>query len=95
MAVGDVVSGIASVANLVYMDIQPSVGVEIVIHNIMHESDVELYIFDGTNNLKFDSEVGMGAWCGFFFHATNTIYYRVKNVSGVVQLIAYDGIQTK
>ena len=96
MAAGDVVSDLQSVAAGAYLTIQPASGVEIVIHNIYHEYDVELSFYDGTNEIAFDSDTGAGAWCNFAFHATNTLYFRVKNSdTSNARLIGYDGVQTK
>ena len=95
MAVGDVVSNIVSVASGAFLDIQPSAGKEWVIHNISHADQAELYFFDGTNNLLVDIDPGQGSWTGFFFHCTNSRYYRVKNIIGSAQLIGFDGVETK
>jgi cytoskeletal protein RodZ len=96
MGVGDVKSGISSVASGEYLDIRPPSGEEWVIHNITHNGAVELYFTDGTNTIgPIDSDAGAGGWLNFNFHVTNSCWYRVKNVSGTTQLIGYDGIQTK
>ncbi len=95
MAVGDVFSGLQSVAAGAFLDIQPATGVEAVIHNIYHESDVELYFYDGTNLLKFDSETGAGVYAYYDFHVTNSRYLRVKNTAAAAKLMGYDGVQTK
>lgn len=96
MAVGDVVSNMAAaVANNATTNIQPSSGVEWVIHNIYYEGAVEFYIVNGANTIKFDSDTTFGARLGAVFHPTNTQYLQIKNVSGGAIDIAYDGIQTK
>ena len=95
MAVGDVVNGLSSISAGAYLDIQPGSGVEVVIHNIYHAADVELYFTDGATPFKFDSDTSLGAWTGMFFHVTNGKYLRVKNTNVAAQLIGYDGIQTK
>lgn len=95
MPIGDIASGLASVATGAYLDIQPGAGVEVVIHNIYHESDIELYFYDGTNNLLFDSETGKGAYARFAFHVTNTRWIRVKNLDAASKLIGYDGVVTR
>jgi len=95
MAVGDVVSDIQSIAAGAFLAIQPSSGVEWVIHNIYHEHHVELYFYDGTNSLLFDSEAGGGVHAKYAFHCTNTRYIRVKNTNTSARLIGYDGVQTK
>lgn len=95
MAVGDVYSGLQSVNADAYLDIQPSVGVEVVIHNIYHESDVQLELYDGANSLIFDTDSGAGVYAKYAFHVTNSIRVRVKNTDGVAKLIGYDGVVTK
>jgi hypothetical protein len=97
MAVGDVKSGIASVAPNGVLDIQPgSASEEWVIHNIYYnQGSVEFYKTDGTNLLKFDGDSSQGARLGAVFHVTNAQWIQVKNTSGTATLIGYDGIQTK
>ena len=95
MAVGDVFSGLSSVAAAGYLDIQPSAGVEVVIHNIYHESDVQIEFYDGTNSLIFDTDTGAGIYAKYAFHVTNAIRIRVKNTNAAAKLIGYDGIVTK
>lgn len=96
MAAGDAVcSDVTSISDTAYMTIQPGAGVEWVIHNISVPNDkaVELYYYNGTNEIKVDANTG--GWIGYFFHCNNTRYYRVKNVSGGAVYMAYDGMQTK
>ena len=95
MAVGDVFSGLASIAATGYLDIQPAAGVEVVIHNIYHDGDIQLEFYDGTNSLIFDTEAGAGIYAKYAFHVTNTIRIRVKNTAAAAQLIGYCGVQTK
>jgi nicotinic acid phosphoribosyltransferase len=94
MAVGDVFSGLSSVAAGDYLDIQPSGTVEAVIHNIYHASDIQLEFYDGTNSLIFDTDTGAGVYAKYAFHVTNGLRIRVKNISASSQLIGYDGIVT-
>jgi hypothetical protein len=95
MAVGDTFSGLSSVAAGAYLDIQPSSGVEAVIHNIYHTSDVQVELYDGTNSCIFDTDTGAGIYAKYSFHVTNTIRIRVKNTTASPIFIGYDGIQTK
>jgi hypothetical protein len=95
MAVGDVKSGISSIASGAYLDIRPPTGEEWVIHNIYHASDIQLELYDGTNSLVFDTDTGAGVYAKYAFHVTNSIRIRVKNTSASAQLIGYDGVQTK
>jgi len=95
MAVGDVKSDLQPVNSGDYLSIQPPVGEEWVIHNIYHESDVSVELYDGTNSLVFLSATGPGVFARYSFHVTNSIYLRVKNDDASSKLIGYDGIQTK
>jgi hypothetical protein len=95
MAVGDVVSGISSIAAGSSLTIQPGAGVEWVLHNLYHAADVEVYFTDGANSIKFSSDTSFGAWTGMFLHANNTRYFTIKNTNAAAQLIGYDGIVTK
>jgi hypothetical protein len=95
MAVGDVVSGLSSIAAGSYLDIQPGSGAEWVIHNIYHESDIQLEQYDGTNSCIFDTDTGAGVYARFAFHVNNTRRIRVKNTAASAKLIGYDGVVTK
>lgn len=95
MAVGDVFSGLSSIAAAAYLDIQPSSGIEAVIHNIYHESDVQIEFYDGTNSCVFDTDAGAGVYAKYAFHVTNARRIRVKNTAATAKLIGYDGVQTK
>jgi hypothetical protein len=94
MPIGDIASGLASVDAGAYLEIQPGVGVEWVVHTIYHESDIELYFSDGGNNLLFDSVGGMGA-TSCALHVTNARWVRVKNTDAAPKLIGYDGVVTR
>ena len=95
MAVGDVFKGLSSVSAAAYLDIQPGSGVEAVIHNIYHDGDISIEVYDGTNSLIFDTDTGAGVYAYYAFHVTNTQRIRVKNTAGTTKLIGYDGVQTK
>lgn len=95
MAVGDAVQGLSSIAAGAFLAIQPSAGVEYVIHNIGHESDAELHFYDGSNSLLMDVDIGNGAWMKHALHCSNSKYYRVKNTNTAAKLISFDGIQSK
>lgn len=92
---GDVVATLASVAQNAFLDIQPPVGQEWVIHNFYFGAAVEIYVTDGTNTIKVDSDSSSGAKTRAYTHASNTFWYRLKNVSGSTAIYGYDGIQTK
>jgi hypothetical protein len=95
MAIGDVTIALSPVADDGYLDIQPGPGVEWVIHNILAPIDtaVELYLSNGTNEIKVDEH--SAGFVDVHFHCTNSIYYRIKNVSGATAYLGYDGVVTK
>lgn len=96
MAIGDVVTGLQSVANNGVLDIRPPAGQEWVVHNIYYNNGtIEFYKTDDTNLLKFDSDTSQGARLGVVFHVTNAQWIQVKNTAGSTTIIGYDGIQTK
>lgn len=95
MAVGDVVSSLTSTANNGTLTAQPSAGVEWVIHNVYYGGAMELYVTNGTDSIKVDSDTAIGGRLGVVFHVNNTRYLQVKNVSGSTTVLGYDGIQTK
>ncbi len=95
MAVGDVCSDLQSIAAGSYLDIRPTAGVEWVIHNIYHEDRAQLSFYDGSNEIIFDVDYGLGVWAWYEFHCTNARRIRIKNMAGVAKLIGYDGIVTK
>ena len=84
-----------SVANTAFLAFQPAAGTEIVLHNVYVPSGqaVELYWSDGTNDILIDS--GTESYNAFQFHCTNTVYVRVKNVSGGSIRLGGDGMYTK
>ena len=94
MAVGDVVAAHSSVDNGAYLTIQAGAGIEWTIHNIYTPGDAELYRTDGTNDILLESVADAG-WFGYFFHVTNSYYFKVKNTSGGAQYMGYDGVITK
>ena len=95
MAVGDVTSALSSVANNAYLDIQPAAGVEWVVHNLYHKGSAELYISDGSNEIKVMADTSESGWLGYYLHCNNTLYYRIKNISGGAIYLGYDGVITK
>ena len=96
-AVGDMFDAMTSIANGAYIDIQPAASHEVVIHNIywVTGSDVEVYRYDGANEVKMQPTNNDGLIAFYAFHCNNTRRIRVKNISGAPMYIAYDGIYTK
>lgn len=96
MAAGDayIVSPV-STADTSNLDLQPSAGVEVVVHNIYlpEGTKVELYYYDGSDTIKH-----LTTYTSLYnvqFHCTNSVYIRVKNVSGAAAILAADGMTTK
>jgi len=94
MAVGDVVSDVQSIAAGAYLALQPAGTVEWVVHNVGHESDAELHLYNGTDDLTVSKHYGNDAWLGYQFHCKNTVYWRIKNSNTAAKLIGYDGVVT-
>ena len=96
MAAGDayIVSPV-STADTAHLDLQPSAGVEVVVHNcyLPEGKKVEIYVYDGT-----DTILVMTTYTSLFnvqFHCTNSVYVRMKNVSGGAIILSADGMTTK
>ena len=94
MAIGQAVVTISSIADDASLSIQPSSGVEWIIHNISvpEDAEVEIYFSDGSNDILSVSNTG--GYIDGHFHVTNSHYYKIKNVSGGSIYIGYDGIIT-
>lgn len=101
MAVGDVFNvytlsgGIQTVTAGSTYAIQPSSGVEAVIHNVWVSGAADIELTDGTNIIDADSLPGAGAWDRQTWHVTNTLYLLVKNTGAVSIKVGFDGVQTK
>lgn len=95
MAVGDVYTDLVSTADDGYVDCQPASGVEVVVNNIYHAGDVEVYRYDGTNDCLVATEIGAGVISFCNFRCTNTDRIRIKNIAGSTKVIGYDGVYTK
>ena len=95
--VGDVVSALTSIADGAYLDIRPGASANWKIHNIYHQSTIDIEFYDGTNSLVFvDCETGIGVYAYYSFGCDNTRRIRVRNMDGAAaKLIGYDGIVTK
>ena len=94
MALGSVITDMQSVADDAYLTIQPASGNEWIINNIYYSGAVEIYRYDGTNSILFDSDETAGGLLSCNFRCTNAYYIRVKNVSGDAAILGYDGIAT-
>jgi hypothetical protein len=95
MAVGDVYQAFGSVNASNFLTVQPNAGVEVAIHNIYHEAEVELYYSNGTYDIKFDADSSFGVVYNTCIRLTNTYYLKIKNVNAGAKYIACDGVVTK
>ncbi len=92
MAAGDHFPGMSQVAAGGFLDIQPGGTDHVIIHNIHHEAEVELYWYDGVNAFMFEYHTGWDAWQWYTWHLKNGLYLRVKNTNAAAKWIEYDGI---
>jgi len=95
MAIGDMYTDIEDIASGSYKDLAVVEGSEAVIHNIYHAASIEIYRYDGVNNLLFASASGSGVYAYYAFHVGEVDRIRVKNIDGETQLIGFDGVYTK
>ncbi|MFD0825864.1 hypothetical protein ACT8ZR_09315 [Neobacillus sp. M.A.Huq-85] len=95
MAALDVKSGLQSIAAGSVLDIRPGTGEEWVINNLYYGGSVEINRTDGTNVLKFDSDLNFGGRIGTIYRCTNSQWLQIKNTGTTSILIGYDGVQTK
>lgn len=95
MAIGDVKSDIQNIANNAFLDVKPPLNEEWVIHNILYGGAMELYKTNGTITIKVDNDTTIGGRIGIYLHCTNSVWYQIKNISGALTGLSYDGKQTK
>ena len=95
MAVGDVKTDQQSVANGARLTIQPSAGVEWVVHNLYFGGAVSIHRVVSGADLVFDTDTGAGARLAYVWHVTNAIYLELENTSGGASVMGYDGVVTK
>jgi hypothetical protein len=94
MAVGDVIADTVSEADDAYLDVQPAAGTDWVINNIYYAGAAELYKYDGTRAILFETTTAGGALLNVQIHVNNTDYLRIRNVSGDTAIVGYDGMIT-
>jgi len=95
MAKGDIHSALDSISAGAFLDTAPGSGVEAVIHNIYHQDEISIELYDGSNQLEFVSnQTGNGVFAYYTYHITNTVRIRIKNEAGTAKLIGYDGVIT-
>jgi len=97
MAVADAVTAWATKASNATTDVQPGSGVEWLIHTLVAQSgkSMEVYLTaDGSTFTLVDTLSG-GSVHGLTFRLTNTVWMRLKNVSGGDAYNGYQGVVTK
>ncbi len=95
MAIGDVVSGAASLTQYSTYDIRPGVGEEWIIHNLCFTQATEVHFGNGVNwiFIGWFSHVGRVPWS--VFHLTRDRYLRLKNNNVAVSYVSFDGVASK
>ena len=91
MAIGDVVSAHTNILNGLFLTIQPSGSAQWGIQNLYVPAGVEceFYRTDGTNDILLFSLTDTIQFSQPF-NPTNTIYFKLKNVSGSSAYLGYD-----
>jgi hypothetical protein len=91
MAVGDIVSALSGVNTV--LDLQPAVGVEIMISSQLVEDTRYLALFDGTNSTAQISNTNYIDFLNSKFFINNTNYMRI--LGRAASRNGYTGIQIK
>ena len=98
MAAGVAYQGGGTIASNATVSIQPSSGVEAVIHNVWWEGptagQVQLIKTDGTNPVTFDTDGSAGGRQNLQIHVSHTVYLQVKNTGSATINYQYDGMGT-
>jgi hypothetical protein len=85
------ISALGSLSTLV---IQPDSGDEWVIHNIFTSGTVNFVAVNGGNSVVVESSL-TSCLTGYFFHASNTQYYKLINQQSSTIYAGYDAIEIK
>jgi hypothetical protein len=78
-----------------YMEVLPTAGVELIIHNVYHSDNIELMMVDGaapTHLLAFMEDAGKSVVTNMYFHVTEDQYLRIYNRGSTTQYLAVDGV---
>lgn len=95
-AAGDTYAvGPTSLTNNSTLDLKPTgtEGIVVTTLSCPEGSAWELYFRDGTNTIKVDHDAAVGR-DNLSKHATASIYYQLKNVSGATAFFGADGLYT-
>lgn len=96
MAAGDkFIVKSSSLADLAFLTVRPTAGVEVVIHNVMVPEGAAIGVtaYDGTNEVAWHD--GPGPLLYHNFGITNDDYMRVQNKSGSPIVVVVQGVVTK
>jgi len=94
MALNEPVADQQGVLNNAYLTIQPSSGDGYMIMNIWASGEIEIYMFDGLNEVLVESiDTSPYALALYKYLVTNSHYMKIKNVSGGTANIGYSGMQ--
>ena len=95
MGLGDIRSGLTTLAAGASYNIQPS-GEHWGIHNVRASPNTvtfTLAITDGTHTVTFDSFPGGTVWANAKYYLTNSVYLAITNTSGSTSgVVGYDGV---
>jgi hypothetical protein len=94
-AIDDVFAGTSSsIAASGIVDIKPASGQEVTLQYIAHEFPIEVYFYNGTTLVEFDSGA-VSIIRGEGIPLTSEEYIRVKNTHTAAQYISWRGRYTK
>lgn len=97
MAVGDTVTAWASTASAGTNDIQPGSSVEWFIHTLLSAQGTAMEVYMTSNGSTFTlvDTLSGGSVHALTFRLTNTVWMRIKNISGGTAFNGYQGVITK
>lgn len=98
MASGDAVGAIESINDDGVLTIQPSAGIEWIIHNLFvpdgtAADGVQVHVVDATGSILLATV--LSSLLSINLHLSNTQYATMTNKSGGTILLGYDGIVVK
>ena len=94
MGAGSAVGSNNNTAGSGTFTIQPSAGVEWVVHNFMWSGPCTITITDGSHPVVFYTATALGYLGNVQIHLTNTQYVVMTDTSGSTNAMAYNGIET-
>lgn len=97
MAIGDTVVVEGSIAAAAVLTVQPSAGIEWLIHVIMHEDEVSMHTKNGSRDYVFAGQTGADIYAPPGpLRVTNTQWLTVENKhASLAKIITVVGVITK